>query len=429
MNPGTTATATAAVTDSANAVNGDWPIVWASLHPTIATVSPAGVITGVASGTDTVTATAGGVADSVAVTVATTGPTSTVVTPTPDTLFSVNDSLALTAKSYIGVTPTAGTYTWVSRDPTVVTVNANGLVVAVANGTTYVVATESQAAPRTRRASPWRSARARSASTPTPVQRYVGHDADLRRGGDGCARQRDPGRPLHVERDRPERREHLGDRSRDDARHRHGHRESDDRSGGREGAAYGEEPDHQDHGHALAGVTLAAFGRTVTDTAIAYDTLSKPMTGVTFTWASSNPGVATVPGTAGATQVATAVGNGTTAISASAQGTTGSATLNVAQVLFSIVAGPTPIAVGPGGSAQLTARGQDSTAHFMPGGTFTWTSGRADDRDRGRTTGVITAVALRPTARKVWATSGTIVSDTGAREHRQFRAGARLLRP
>jgi len=411
--PAATANLSAVVYDSANAVNGDWPVVWASLHATIATVSATGVVTGVATGIDTVTATAGGVADSVIVTVANVGPTSTVVTPNPDTAFSIHDSLALTAKSYIGATLTAGTYTWVSRDPTIATVNTNGLVIAVANGTTYVVATESNGTKDSARVTVAQRASAISL-TPTPVQRYVGTTQTFVAAATDARGNAIAGAPFVWS---------VSDPS----------VASVSATGLATMLAIGTDTVKATIGSVVgkavltvksvvtrisvtpvapSGSTLAAFGRTQKDTAIAYDTLDAPMTGVTFAWASSNPGVATVPGTAGTTQLATAVGNGTTAISASAQGTTGSTTLTVAQVLFSIVAGPTPIAVGPGGSAQLTARGQDSTAHFIPGGTFSWSSNAPTLVTVGASTGVITAVGAAPNSAKVWATSGTIVSDT-----------------
>ena len=86
--------------DSANQANGDYPIAWASLNADIATVNAGtGVVTGVSAGNALITATANGVADTATITVNTAGITSTVVTPTPDTLVSLNDSLPLTAKS------------------------------------------------------------------------------------------------------------------------------------------------------------------------------------------------------------------------------------------------------------------------------------------------------------------------------------------
>nr|MDQ2667489.1 DNA/RNA non-specific endonuclease [Gemmatimonadota bacterium] len=66
-------------------------------------------------------------------------------------------------------------------------------------------------------------------------------------------------------------------------------------------------------------------GATQQFTATAYDSSSAPITGVTFTWASSTPSVATV----NATGLATGVSAGATNITATSGSTTGTAVLNV----------------------------------------------------------------------------------------------------
>lgn len=135
------------------------------------------------------------------------------------------------------------------------------------------------------------------------------------------------------------------------------------------------------------------------------------MTGVSFTWVSTNPSVASVPGTAGATQTATAVANGVTSIQATAQGATGSASLTVAQVPDTIVAGPSPIAVGQGGSAQLVAHALDSTGHTMAVSAFVWSSDNTLNVIVGPGNGVITGVGVPFSTANVVAKLGPLTSN------------------
>ena len=72
------------------------------------------------------------------------GVATTTLAPQLDTLTAIGANRLLIATSRDGannVTP--GTYTWISRDPAIVTVNDTGRVRAIANGATWVVVTES----------------------------------------------------------------------------------------------------------------------------------------------------------------------------------------------------------------------------------------------------------------------------------------------
>ena len=66
-----------------------------------------------------------------------------VVTPENPTLVSLGETVQLTAsaRDASGNTISGKTFTWSSSDVSIVTVNASGLVTAVANGTTSVKAT------------------------------------------------------------------------------------------------------------------------------------------------------------------------------------------------------------------------------------------------------------------------------------------------
>lgn len=153
--------------------------------------------------------------------------------------------------------------------------------------------------------------------------------------------------------------------------------------------------------------SLAALARTRSYRAVAYDTLDAVMTGVTFTWASSNPSVASLDSITTSTARATALANGFTAVRATAQGVTGTAALTVAQVMQSIEITPASVTVAVTGSAVLTARRRDANNYYIPGGTFTFTS-LAPATATVSATGVVTGVALGSTS--VTATSGAVTS-------------------
>nr|WP_193312306.1 Ig-like domain-containing protein [Bifidobacterium leontopitheci] len=138
---GNTTTLTATITP-ADAT--DKTLTWSTSDETVATVSDAGVVTGVAAGKATITATAAnGVKGSLTVTVKAKEPETVPVTKVEvtgkDTL-TEGDTTTLTAK----VTPADATdksLTWSSSDKAVATVNADGKVTAVKAGKTTITAT------------------------------------------------------------------------------------------------------------------------------------------------------------------------------------------------------------------------------------------------------------------------------------------------
>ena len=368
-----------------------------------------GIVTGVKSGSVMITATSDGVADTATVTVNPVGITSTVVTPTPDTLFSINDSLQLVAKSYTGVTLTPGSYTWTSRDPSVVTVNATGLVVAKTNGVTYVVAVEAGGTSDSAKVNVIQRVSSISV-TPTPVTRYLGTKQQfaanaLDARGTPVAgtvftwSSSDPSIAVPDATGLVPSMLAIGP----------------DTIKATAGTVVGKAVLNVISAITRiavtpAGITLDAINKTQAYTAVAHDTLDAVMPGINFTWASSNPSVATVPGTVGTTQTATAAANGVTAVVASAQGVNGSATLTVAQKLVTIAAGPDPTTVGLGGQAQLIARGKDANGFFIPGGSFTWASDAPTNVSVGAATGLVKGLVLNSSAH-VTATSGAVNSN------------------
>jgi peptidoglycan/xylan/chitin deacetylase (PgdA/CDA1 family)/uncharacterized protein YjdB len=152
-------------------------------------------------------------------------------------------------------------------------------------------------------------------------------------------------------------------------------------------------------------------GATQQLTAVGYDQSGNPMNGFSFTWSSSNIGVATVDGMGLATGVA--VGN--SQISASAQGIHSSAvslTVNRPQsVLTSIKASPSTASVQAGSVQQFTAVGYDQYNAEMTGAVFNWTSSNtavatvSGVNAEGKNEGVATALAAGSTVISVSAGS------------------------
>ena len=116
--------------------------------------------------------------------------------------------------------------------------------------------------------------------------------------------------------------------------------------------------------------TLAAIGETTTLTALAKSAKGATIGGATITWSSSSPNVATVSG-----GVVTAVGNGTTTISATADGIAGTTQITVQQSVTQVsvtFASDTIRALGDTARASTTPR--DARGNAVAGKTATWSS-------------------------------------------------------
>ncbi len=119
-----------------------------------------------------------------------------------------------------------------------------------------------------------------------------------------------------------------------------------------------------------ASLALASLGETAQLTARAVDAYGNTVPGVTITWTSLNPAVATVSSTG----LVTAVANGTTAIRASGGGAMGQAAVTVQQAPASVtVTSPRPTLV-EGDTVRLTAVVRDARGNVISGAPITWTS-------------------------------------------------------
>src|SRR6266852_6169864 len=136
-----TAQLTATTRDAANNVLTGRTVTWTSSSATVATVSPTGLVTGVAQGQATITATSEGQPGTAALTVIPPVASVTVAPPTPTVLVGQTVQLTATTADANGNVLTGRVVTWASSNAAVATVNSTGLVTGVAAGSATVTAT------------------------------------------------------------------------------------------------------------------------------------------------------------------------------------------------------------------------------------------------------------------------------------------------
>jgi uncharacterized protein YjdB len=142
-----------------------------------------------------------------------------------------------------------------------------------------------------------------------------------------------------------------------------------------------------------ANPTLTGFGATQQLTATARDAANDVIAGVTFTWSSANPAVATVGAASG---LVTATHTGTASITATAAGgKTGSVTVTVAPgATNTVTVSPAGSALSGVGSTQaLTIQVRDVNGDLVASPTASWASLNPGVATVDPTTGVVTAVA------------------------------------
>jgi hypothetical protein len=136
-------------------------------------------------------------------------------------------------------------------------------------------------------------------------------------------------------------------------------------------------------------------------TAVARDAAGTVISGVVFTWTSSNPQAATVSNTGSVTGVAA----GTSVITAAAGGLSGSSNVTVTvppvdppppPVVASVTVTPGTATLDPQASVQLSAVARDAAGTVISGVTFSWTTSNAQVATVS-TTGRVTAVAAGST--------------------------------
>ena len=117
-------------------------------------------------------------------------------------------------------------------------------------------------------------------------------------------------------------------------------------------------------------VALTALGQTVQLTAEVRDQAGRVMVDVPVSWASTDTTIAAVD-LAG---LVTAVGSGTTTITAAAGEASGEAVVTVMQSAGSVVVSPLADTVALGDTLRLVATAYDENGHQVQGATFIWSS-------------------------------------------------------
>ena len=144
---GDTVRLVATVRDEEGHVVPDADVTWATRHTQVVTLDQDGLVTAVGNGRATITAAAGGNVATALVYVIQMA-SSVDVSPAADTLTALGDTVRLAAAAVDanGNAVPGASFTWSSGDGAVVTVNADGLVTAVGNGSADVTATSDGAA-------------------------------------------------------------------------------------------------------------------------------------------------------------------------------------------------------------------------------------------------------------------------------------------
>jgi uncharacterized protein YjdB len=138
---GQTLSLTATTKDSAGGALSGRPVTWATSNSSVATVSSGGLVTGVTQGSATITATSEGKNATAAIAVTIAPVASVTVTPATATLaLGQTVQLAATPKDSAGTALTGRAVTWTSGNPSVATVNSNGLVTGAAAGSATITA-------------------------------------------------------------------------------------------------------------------------------------------------------------------------------------------------------------------------------------------------------------------------------------------------
>ena len=116
---------------------------------------------------------------------------------------------------------------------------------------------------------------------------------------------------------------------------------------------------------------ITALGETVQLTASVSDQTGQAMAGTSVRWASSGTGVATVS----ASGLVTAVGNGTTTITAVAGEASGTAAITVDQAVSAVAVSPAADTLQVGASLRLSAEATDANGRAVEEAEFAWESG------------------------------------------------------
>ena len=117
-------------------------------------------------------------------------------------------------------------------------------------------------------------------------------------------------------------------------------------------------------------VSLMALGDTVRLSAEVLDQAGRPMPGAAVAWSSADPAVVSVDSTG----LVRAEGSGATTVTSTAGSASGSASVSVMQSVSSVTVTPAEASIGPGDTLRLAAQALDANGHVVAGAEFSWSS-------------------------------------------------------
>ena len=345
---------------------------WQTSDDAVATVSATGLATAVANGTATITATSGEASASATVTVAQ-EVSSVMVAPAEASLAALGDTLRLTAEAFDanGHAVAGAEFSWQTSDDAVATVDATGLVTAIASGSVTITATSGPVSgsatvtvaqdvssvtlvPDTAMVVEGDTLRIAATATDANGQVVTGAEYVWGSGDTTVAVVDTSGLVTGIGA---------------------GQVQVTATTAGVTGRAeltvvapvpttIAVTPDT---------VVLTALGHTAQLAAEVRDQLGRTMDGVGVAWSSADTTVAVVD-PAG---LVTAVGSGAATVAATAGEASGSALLTVVQSVDSLTVSPSADTIAPGDTLRLVAEAYDESGHVVAGAVFTWSSNDA----------------------------------------------------
>ncbi len=365
---------------------------WSNADTSVASLSPAAVVTAKAVGSDVVTATTSGVSGQAHINVTTSSSTSPQVSISPSSLSfaSLQDTtrLSVTAQDGSGNTLTASQLAWMSTNTSVATVSSTGLVRSAGNGTASVIASYGGVADTTTV-----SVRQQVASvtvSPSPDSMTVGDTLSLKASATdangvaiaGASFTWSSGNATVAS---------VSSSGTVTAKAA-GTTSVTALSGSVSGraqivvaAATSTPPQVTISPSSLSFASLLDTARL---SVTAKDGSGNALTASQLTWTSTNTSVATVSSTG----LVRSAGNGSARVVASYGGVADTTSVSVAQVVASVAVSPSSVSLVVGGTQALTAAAKDARGNTVSGASVTWTTNNATVATVS-TAGVVTATS------------------------------------
>ena len=367
---GDTVRLTAEAFDANGSAVTDVEFSWESIDDAVATVSATGLVTSVANGVATITATSGEASGSATVTVAQEVSSVTAV-PAEASIAALGDTLRLTAEAFDanGHAVAGAEFSWESIDESVATVDAMGLVTAIASGSVTITATSGSVSG----SATVTVAQAVSSVAAVPAEASIAALGDtLRITAEAFDANGSAVTDVEFSWESSDNSVAKVDASGLVTAVANGTATITATAGEASGSATVTVAQAVSSVAAVpAEASIAALGDTLRLTAEAFDANGHAVAGAEFSWASSDDAVATVD----ATGLVTAIASGSVAITATSESVSGSAMVTVAQEVSAVTVVPDTATVVEGDTLRLAATVTDANGQVVTGAEFVWGSG------------------------------------------------------